>query len=137
MRGSGTGRVVAITGEAGIGKSRLIRDVRDSLRDEALAVEYFCSPYHTTTALFPVTDRIARANFRAEDGAEQKLVALRKMLSAAGPDYEPHLPWLAALMSLPDKGVGASRDAAAAQAEDLRGAVLVDIRACAAGIRCS
>ena len=101
----GTGRVVAIAGEAGIGKSRLIRDVRDSLRDQALVVEYFCSPYHATTAFFPVIDRIARANFRADDNAEQKREALRKMLSAAGPDYEPHLSSLATLMSLPEKGL--------------------------------
>jgi class 3 adenylate cyclase/tetratricopeptide (TPR) repeat protein len=100
----GTGRVVTITGEAGIGKSRLIRAVRDGLRGESWAVEYFCSPYHATTALYPVTDRIARANFHADDTSEQKMAALRTMLAAAGPDYEPHLPWLAALMSLPDKG---------------------------------
>ena len=104
----GNGRVVTIAGEAGIGKSRLIRDVRDGLRGESGAVEYFCSPYHATTALYPVTDRIARANFRAEDTAEQKLEALRSMLAAAGPDYKPHLPWLAALMSLPDKGAAQS-----------------------------
>jgi class 3 adenylate cyclase/tetratricopeptide (TPR) repeat protein len=104
----GTGRVVTIAGEAGIGKSRLIRDVRDSLREESWAVEYFCSPYHATTALYPVTDRIARANFRAEDTAEHKVDALRKMLAAAGRDYEAHLPWLATLMSLPDQGAAQS-----------------------------
>jgi class 3 adenylate cyclase/tetratricopeptide (TPR) repeat protein len=100
----GSGRVITIMGEAGIGKSRLIRDIRDSLRAESWAVEYFCSPYHATTALHPVTDRIARANFRPDDTSEQKLDALRTMLAAAGPDYETHMPWLATLMSLPDKG---------------------------------
>ena len=104
----GTGRVVTVAGEAGIGKSRLIRDIRDSLRQESWAVEYFCSPYHATTALYPVTDRIARANFRAEDTTEQKLEALRTMLAAAGPGCEVHLPWLATLMSLPDKGAAQS-----------------------------
>jgi len=104
----GTGRVVTIAGEAGIGKSRLIRDVRDSLREESWAVEYFCSPYHATTALYPVIDRIARTNFRPADTSEQKLSALRTMLAAAGPDHEAYLPLFAALLSLPDKGVAQS-----------------------------
>jgi class 3 adenylate cyclase/tetratricopeptide (TPR) repeat protein len=100
----GNGRVVAVSGEAGIGKSRLIRHVRDSLREVALTVEYFCSPYHATTAFYPVIDRIARANFRPDDTVEQRIDALRAMLAAAGPEHEVYLPWLATLMSLPDNG---------------------------------
>lgn len=104
----GNGRVVPIVGEAGIGKSRLIRHVRDSLRSEALPVEYFCSPYHASAAFYPVIDRLARANFHADDTTEQKLAALERMLAVAGPEHKEHLPWIAALMSLPDGGAAQS-----------------------------
>jgi class 3 adenylate cyclase/tetratricopeptide (TPR) repeat protein len=102
----GAGSVIAILGEPGIGKSRLIRSVRDELRLEARALEYFCSPYQMTTSLYPVTDRLARlAGFRADDTPERRVELLRAVLAAAGPGYAPHFPWFAAVMSVPVEGI--------------------------------
>ena len=47
-----------ITGEPGIGKSRLIAELEDRLRGERhLSLRYFCSPHHQDSALYPVIAR--------------------------------------------------------------------------------
>ena len=89
----GVGGIVAISGEPGIGKSRLMRYVRDLLSGEVRALEYFCSPYQMATALFPVVDRTARlAGFHPADKVMQRIEKLRAAMAAACPDYEPHFP---------------------------------------------
>jgi hypothetical protein len=53
----GLGQMVWIQGEAGIGKSRLVRRVREAVTDElTLLWECRCSPYHQHTALYPLID---------------------------------------------------------------------------------
>jgi class 3 adenylate cyclase/tetratricopeptide (TPR) repeat protein len=102
----GAGSIVAVSGEPGIGKSRLMRHVRDLLSAEVRALEYFCSPYQMATALFPVADRTARlAGFHPADKVAQRVEKLRAAMAAAGPDYEPHFPGFAAIMSLPSEGL--------------------------------
>ncbi|MFT3820490.1 MAG: adenylate/guanylate cyclase domain-containing protein [Rubrivivax sp.] len=55
----GDGQTIAIGGEPGIGKSRLLRVVLDRLRAEVASVLYLqCSPYHTNTAFHPVTQSL-------------------------------------------------------------------------------
>jgi AAA ATPase domain len=52
---AGLGQVVFISGEAGIGKSALVEGLRAQVRAEGLTrIAYRCSPYHTTSALYPV-----------------------------------------------------------------------------------
>src|SRR6202022_3040395 len=105
----GAGSIVAISGEPGIGKSRLMRHVRDLLSGEVRALEYFCSPYQMATALFPVADRTTRlAGFHPADKTAQRVEKLRAALAAAGPDYEPHFPGFAAIMSLPSEELAAA-----------------------------
>src|SRR4029077_11954001 len=71
----GEGRVVLLVGEAGIGKSRLTRALREGLPSEPhLRLRYFCSPHHRDSALFPVISQIEYARLpprrhrRAEAG---------------------------------------------------------------------
>src|SRR5439155_25974219 len=92
-----------------IGNSSLLRHVRDLLSREGHRLEYFCSPYQMATALFPVADRTARlAGFHPADKVAQRLEKLRAAMAAAGPDYEPHFPGFAAIMSLPSEGLAAA-----------------------------
>ena len=59
---AGAGQVVLVSGEPGVGKSRLTRALEDSLRGERLTrLRYFCSPHHTDTALYPFVSQLEQA----------------------------------------------------------------------------
>jgi len=94
---AGSGRVVMISGEAGLGKSRLVSAVEQRIKDEGGAeLRYFCSPHHTSTALYPIAAYLTRAaNFAPTDTPEQRLEKLRA--HAARPE---DLPFLADALSL-------------------------------------
>src|SRR5262249_36797320 len=72
---SGHGQLTLITGDAGIGKSRLIRALQDALAADLPArINYQCSPYHADTALFPVIQHLAQvAGFEPADTPDRKL----------------------------------------------------------------
>ena len=55
----GEGQVVLLSGEPGIGKSRVVLALRERLRDEPCTIlRYHCSPYLTNSALWPVIDQL-------------------------------------------------------------------------------
>ena len=66
---AGDGQVALISGEAGLGKSRITAALGDRLRAEPhLRLRYFCSPYHRDSALFPFIDQLlGRASGFARD----------------------------------------------------------------------
>lgn len=77
----GEGQVVLLCGEAGIGKSRLVRHLRDQLTgDHFETIQSQCSPHHTNTVLYPVMTYLRQAaGLAGEDSAatqRQKLVTL-------------------------------------------------------------
>jgi class 3 adenylate cyclase/predicted ATPase len=98
----GDGQVVLLSGEPGIGKSRLVRALRERLADEPYTpVSHFCSPFHQTTALYPIIDLLERAAglFR-EETPEESLSKLEALLARATTDVARAVPLIAVLLSI-------------------------------------
>jgi class 3 adenylate cyclase/predicted ATPase len=99
---SGDGQVVLVSGEPGIGKSRITAALAERLQAEPhLRLRYFCSPYHQASALFPFIDQLGRASgFARDDPPAAKLEKLEALLALAAPPDED-VAFLADLLSLP------------------------------------
>ena len=97
------GQVVLISGDPGIGKSRLVRALHEQVRREGRATMVFrCSPYHSNSALHPVIDRVQReAGFLSEDTPEVKRRRLDDWLKGRAFHNAESLPLFAALLSIP------------------------------------
>ena len=78
----GSGQVALISGEPGIGKSRLVLSLGERLHDEPKAtVSYACSPHHVHSALFPFIAQLERsAGFSPTDSSEARLSRLESLL---------------------------------------------------------
>jgi len=100
---SGQGQVVLLTGDAGIGKSRLVQMLKDHVANEPhTRWECRSSSYFENTALFPVTDLFQRLlQSQAEDTPEAKLAKLEQMLSQYRLPLEESVPLFAPVLFLP------------------------------------
>ena len=96
----GDGCVVLVSGEPGIGKSRLTEAVQERLGAEPhTRLRFFCSPHHQDSALYPAISQLERAaGFRREDTAELRLTKLEALLAQATNDVSGVAPLFADLL---------------------------------------
>jgi tetratricopeptide (TPR) repeat protein len=101
----GLGQVVLLSGEAGIGKSRLVEVLKEQVAAEPQAwlTPCQCSPYYQSTALYPLIDLLERVvlRFEREESSQQKLAKLEGFVVQYGLPLAEAVPLLAALLSLP------------------------------------
>ena len=96
----GRGQVVLLTGEPGIGKSRLVQTLTEHVVSEgSLALEAHCSPYRQNSAFFPVIDALQRTLFTRDDATAIKVGKLERALVLY--DLPDALPLFASSLSLP------------------------------------
>ncbi len=102
MAKQGKGQLVLLAGEPGIGKSRLVVELRARLRGEPHAsLRYFCSPHYLASPLYPVIARLQyEAGFNRRDGPTDKLRKLEAVLPPAGSSVED-FALLADLLGVP------------------------------------
>jgi class 3 adenylate cyclase len=102
---SGEGQAVLLSGEPGIGKSRLTAALMERVSNEPhTRLRYFCSPQHTDSALYPIISQMERAaGFAHDDNTHAKLDKLDALLAKSlTPPQDAAL--LVDMLSLPNDG---------------------------------
>jgi class 3 adenylate cyclase/predicted ATPase len=102
---TGEGQVVLLSGEAGIGKSRLTAALLERLSSEPnTRLRYFCSPQHTDSALYPIISQMERAaGFAHDDTAQARRDKLDAVLAQTSTTNQDAALFVA-MLSLPNDG---------------------------------
>ena len=102
----GEGQIVLISGEPGIGKSRLAAALAERIGGKPhTRLRYQCSPYHTNSVLHPFISQLERAaGFKTDDTSEQRLDKLESVLAMGASRVQTVAPLFAALLSIPFGG---------------------------------
>jgi predicted ATPase/class 3 adenylate cyclase len=102
----GDGRVVLLSGEPGIGKSRCTAAVYERVKDEPhLRLRYFCSAHRQDSVLYPFVEQLQRvAGFAREDTPDVKLDKLEILLSHSAGHLPERVALFADLLALPTNG---------------------------------
>jgi len=99
---AGDGQVVLVSGEPGLGKSRITAALEERLQPELhFRQRYFCSPYRQDSALYPFIDQIGRAARLAPTDPPASRLEKLEVLLARGSTSDTDVAFLADLLSLP------------------------------------
>ena len=102
---TGEGQVVLLSGEAGIGKSRLTAALLERLASEPhTRLRYFCSPQHTDSAFYPIIGQMERAAGLAHDETPQAKLDKLDTLLAQTSTSKQDAALFAEMLSLPNDG---------------------------------
>ena len=102
LANSREGQMVLLSGEAGIGKSRILSELHEALAgQEHHSINYQCSPYHHDSALYPVIQQLIRAaGFSGNDTNEHKLDKLEVLFKSVSAQVDSTISLIAALLGL-------------------------------------
>jgi predicted ATPase len=103
----GMGQVIVLSGEAGIGKSRLVQVLTEHVeRAGAICIALRCSPSHTNSALYPVIQHLERLlQYDRDEAVDAKWTRLERVLETYNMPRAEVVPLFATLLSIPPPDV--------------------------------
>ncbi|QOJ22854.1 MAG: AAA family ATPase [Gammaproteobacteria bacterium] len=102
---TGKGQIVLLSGEAGIGKSRLVHSLKEYAGQDTgfQSIELRSSPYHQTSSFYPIIDFLEHSVFQFEknDALDEKLAKIERFLKQYDMPLADSVPLVASLLSIP------------------------------------